>query len=109
MKYLFPKLAFFLLSSCAPTVAHQVLKEPSLNQHVEAAENLGLSVELMAKFHSWAEYHDKTYESHEDKMERLKIWVQNDGTFVYLIIVRIFFNDMVVSIRSCVAGCALKP
>jgi len=63
--------------------AHQVLKEPALNVNVEEAANLGLSVELMAKFHAWSDYHEKSYESHEEKMKRLKIWVQNDGMFSF--------------------------
>lgn len=40
----------------------------------------GLSVELMAKFKSWSDYHGKSYESHDEKMKRLQIWLDNDGT-----------------------------
>jgi C1A family cysteine protease len=38
----------------------------------------GLSVELMAKFKSWVDFHGKNYESHDEKMQRLQIWLDND-------------------------------
>lgn len=78
MKYIIPKIAFFLLSSTGAAMAHEVLKEPGLNKNIEEAENLELSVELLSKFHSWADYHGKSYDTHEEKMERLAIWVEND-------------------------------
>ena len=40
-----------------------------------------VSVELMAAFRSWSDDHGKDYDSHEEKMKRLRIWLNNDGTF----------------------------
>lgn len=40
-----------------------------------------LSFELMAKFQHWTLFHQKEYDSHEQKMERLRIWLENDGTY----------------------------
>lgn len=77
----FPKSVFFLLTLLVAGDAHTVLKEPSLNQNVEMAENLDLSVELLAKFHSWAGEHEKSYSSDEEKVQRLKVWMENDGTW----------------------------
>jgi cathepsin L len=37
----------------------------------------GLSVELMSKFKHWTDYHHKTYDSHDEKMQRLSIWLDN--------------------------------
>lgn len=74
----FPKSALFLLAFAAPVSAHTVLKDTGLNARVEEMENLELSVELMAKFHSWTKEHDKSYDSHEEKMKRLQIWMEND-------------------------------
>jgi C1A family cysteine protease len=37
-----------------------------------------LSVELMSKFKGWVDFHQKMYDSHENKMERLNIWLNND-------------------------------
>ena len=70
----FPKSVFFLLAFLAPASATS-----GSNAHVVEMENLELSVELMSKFHSWVEEHDKSYDSHEEKMKRLMIWVENDG------------------------------
>lgn len=77
MKLSITTFAFLLLSGGAVT-AHQVLKEPTLNANVEEMENLELSVELMAKFRSWQEYHGKEYDDHEERMKRLKVWIEND-------------------------------
>lgn len=77
----FPKAVFFLLALVAPVGAHTVLRDTGVNAIVEEMENLDLSVELMAKFHSWAEEHDKSYDSHDEKLRRLKVWVENDGTY----------------------------
>jgi len=75
----FPKSVFFLLALVVPTSAHTVLKDAGIhNDHVVEMENLELSVKLMTKFRSWAVEHDKSYDSHEDEMERLEIWVEND-------------------------------
>lgn len=68
----FPKSVFFLLAFVAP--AHSA----TMDVRMEEVENLKVGVELMAKFHSWSEEHDKTYDSHEEKMKRLQIWVEND-------------------------------
>lgn len=77
---LFSKTAFFFLAMGAANAANPVLTEPTLKNHaIKEMEHLELSVELMSKFRSWVEYHDKTYDSHDEKMKRLKIWVQNDG------------------------------
>ena len=70
----FPKSVFYLLALVAPVSANS-----GINAHVEEMHHLELSVELMSKFHSWVEEHDKSYDSHEEKMKRLKIWVENDG------------------------------
>jgi C1A family cysteine protease len=37
-----------------------------------------LSVELMTRFKKWEDYHGKQYDSHNEKMKRLQIWVDND-------------------------------
>lgn len=39
-----------------------------------------VSVELMAKFKSWSDYHRKQYDSHDEKMTRWQIWLENHGT-----------------------------
>jgi hypothetical protein len=41
-----------------------------------------LSVELMSKFKGWVDFHQKMYDSHDNKMERLNIWLNNDGTYL---------------------------
>lgn len=38
----------------------------------------GLTVELMGKWKLWTDAHGKTYESHEKKMERLQVWLDNN-------------------------------
>ena len=38
-----------------------------------------LSTELMTAFHKWSDFHQKKYESHDEKMIRLQIWAENDG------------------------------
>jgi hypothetical protein len=42
----------------------------------------GLTVELMGKWKLWTDAHGKTYESHEKKMERLQVWLDNNGTYL---------------------------
>ncbi|CAB9499922.1 Senescence-specific cysteine protease SAG39 [Seminavis robusta] len=67
----FPKSVFFLLALvAAPSVA--------TNEGLEVAEHLELGVELMAEFHSWVDEHEKSYDSHEEKLKRLQIWVENN-------------------------------
>jgi hypothetical protein len=39
-----------------------------------------LSVDLMTKFKKWVDFHGKVYTTHEEKMQRLQNWVDNDGT-----------------------------
>lgn len=39
-----------------------------------------LSTELMSAFKKWVNFHDKKYDSHEEKLMRLHNWVENDGT-----------------------------
>jgi hypothetical protein len=51
----------------------------SVSSAVFASEEQPLSVELMTKFQHWTQFHQKEYESHEQKMERLRIWLENDG------------------------------
>ena len=80
----FPKFTFFLLASstaCSSSSAHQVLKDETMNAKVEEMANLDLSVELVAQFHAWVDEHEKVYETQEEKMERLKVWIANDGTY----------------------------
>jgi hypothetical protein len=76
----FSRSVFCLLVLGAAS-ANKMLQHPVVNEHVLEAENLELSVELMSRFHSWVEFHDKKYDSHEEKMKRLKIWIQNDGAY----------------------------
>lgn len=40
----------------------------------------GLTLELMQKFQKWTAFHGRQYDSHEEKMKRLQIWIDNDGT-----------------------------
>ena len=75
----FPKLAFFLLAASGS--AHQVIQDKSLNVNVEEMANLELSVELMAKFHEWVGEHEKSYGSPQETMDRLKIWIANNGAY----------------------------
>jgi hypothetical protein len=46
----------------------------------------GLTVELMGKWKLWTDAHGKTYESHEKKMERLQVWLDNNGTYPIVIV-----------------------
>ena len=78
----FPKSVFFLLALVAPVGAHTALAGTGINARVEEVEKLELSVELVAKFHSWADEHEKSYGSDEEKMKRLQIWIENDGEFL---------------------------
>jgi hypothetical protein len=41
------------------------------------------TIELLSKFRSWVEKHDKTYHSHAEEMKRLKIWSDNHGTLLF--------------------------
>jgi C1A family cysteine protease len=75
MKFAF---LFVLAAGATPAFSHEVLKEPTLNHNIEEMENLELSMDLMEKFRSWADFHEKTYDSHEEKMKRLQIWIEND-------------------------------
>jgi hypothetical protein len=43
----------------------------------------GLTVELMSKWKLWTDAHGKKYESHEKKMERLQVWLDNNGTYLH--------------------------
>lgn len=60
-------LSLFLATSCL-TAASVAGTSVSLDH---------LSVELMAKFKSWSDYHGKQYDSHDEKMSRLQIWLEN--------------------------------
>lgn len=37
------------------------------------------AVELMVKFKKWMDYHDVTYDTHDEKLTRFHIWLDNDG------------------------------
>jgi len=37
-------------------------------------------VQLFAEFHQWMDFHQKSYETKDEKHERLQIWLDNDGT-----------------------------
>ena len=80
----FPKFAFFLLVSSA-VGAHQVLQDDGMNAKVEEMANLDLSVELVAQFHAWVDEHEKVYETEHEKMERLKVWMANDGALFIIL------------------------
>lgn len=54
----------------------------------------GLTVELMSKWKLWTDAHGKTYETHDKKMERLQVWLDNNGTLLA------FVTVIVVSIRA---------
>jgi hypothetical protein len=41
----------------------------------------GLTIELMSKWKLWTDSHGKKYDSHETKMERMQVWVDNNGTY----------------------------
>lgn len=71
----FPKSIFFLLALVAPAAA---APEVLMNARVGEMQNLELSVEVMAKFHSWIHEHGKSYGTHEEKSKRLRIWAEND-------------------------------
>ena len=43
------------------------------------AEESHLSAELMAKFQHWMTFHGKDYDSHDQRIERLRVWMDNDG------------------------------
>jgi hypothetical protein len=42
----------------------------------------GLSHELLSAFKKWMVFHGKEYDSHEEKLKRLQIWIDNDGKSV---------------------------
>lgn len=42
-----------------------------------------LSTALMTDFKKWVDYFGKQYDSHEEKMKRLEIWVNNNGKHYY--------------------------
>jgi hypothetical protein len=42
-------------------------------------EESHLSVELMTKFQHWMTFHGKDYDSHDERSERLRVWIENDG------------------------------
>jgi len=44
-----------------------------------SVEEGNLSIELMTKFKNWVDFHGKAYDSHDEKMKRLQIWLDNDG------------------------------
>ena len=68
----FPKSVFLLLSLV-------VGNSHAEQGHAMVVEKLEASVELMAKFHSWTEEHAKSYDTHDEKLKRLQIWIENDG------------------------------
>lgn len=41
-----------------------------------------LSTEILTKFHHWVTFHGKFYDSHEEKLRRLQVWLENDGTWL---------------------------
>lgn len=55
---------------------HLLLSILAVDAAVKVDENL--SVELMARFKSWSDFHSKAYESHDEKRNRLQIWLDND-------------------------------
>jgi hypothetical protein len=77
----FPKSVFFLL-------AFVVSSSHAVKEHVIAVDHLEASVEVMSKFHSWTAQHEKSYDSHDEKMKRLRIWVENDGRCLCLCFMR---------------------
>lgn len=42
--------------------------------------NYAADPQLLTEFHSWASQHEKVYETHDEALERLLIWKQNNGT-----------------------------
>lgn len=46
----------------------------------QADEHEVLSVEIFQKFKNWMDFHAVSYATSEEQQERLKIWMQNDGT-----------------------------
>jgi len=68
----------FLLSSaliCFSNASNTHLREPKTPHNI--AEDSPL-LEHMSKFHSWMEYHQKQYSNHDEKIQRLKTWIEND-------------------------------
>jgi Cathepsin propeptide inhibitor domain (I29) len=98
----FPKSVFFLLAFVAPVGAYNAAAESDLNLRMEEVEHLSVGVELMAKFHSWTEEHDKTYDSHEEKLKRLQIWVENDGEFVKVVFGFVIIRLVLYHLAKCV-------
>lgn len=73
--YLRSTLSLFLLGVAS---GNQLREMPAPASTVEEVEGISLSSELMGKFHSWMEYHGKEYSSQEEKLHRLRTWVEND-------------------------------
>jgi hypothetical protein len=69
------------------------------------SEAVGLTVELMGKWKLWTDAHGKTYESHEKKMERLQVWLDNNGTYPIVVIV-VFIVQMRVYLLCFLATTA---
>jgi len=42
-----------------------------------------LTVELMSKFEQWVDTHGKSYDSHEEKQNRMQIFANNDGMYTW--------------------------
>jgi hypothetical protein len=38
-------------------------------------------VQLMAQFTSWSAFHNKDFETHDEKIRRFQVWKENDGTY----------------------------
>ena len=41
---------------------------------------LDVTLEATAKFNDWVEAHGKEYDTQQEKLTRLQIWLENDGT-----------------------------
>jgi cathepsin L len=79
MKYHFTSfsLLFTLLVSSANATTHPHLREPSKPETANVGD-AELLVKHMAKFHTWMEFHEKQYSDHDEKMQRIKTWIEND-------------------------------
>ena len=39
----------------------------------------GVTLELMSQFKLWTQVHEKHYDTHQEKMQRLETWLENDS------------------------------
>jgi hypothetical protein len=81
------RMIFKMLLSGSTSVFLFVLSTgiiPAFASSVQVTEGLegGLTYQLMTAFKKWSTLNGKVYKSHDEKMQRLQIWVDNNGTFV---------------------------